>query len=452
MSYIPTLEDIDNISEQNKNTSTMGYTPTLEDIDKISKSKTPKNLWELLQSPEGMNNTTNILSQLPGDKLFTGLRTVERLPQALKTFGGDLSTLWKGIMNLPNEIPKKYEAAKEVYPEVREQLMNEPKRFSRNSIAALADIGEGTLNLPHTLGKIGEHYGLVNPEEVPKERDKSKQLQEFVGGEQTPADKAIRGLIGHAPDIIGGIGLAKGALRRIPFTENVAQNVVRAGEEQLTKHQPMYKDVFQRGNQQGYGTVNFNPANIDITALKGGSVPRHTKALEEFVKNPTLENAHRAKSDVSNIIREMEEKYGATHIPEQEKAYLQAAIRAKEELKNNMFRHPETGKVNQELLNNYENIQKSYAENVIPYNKNEAINLYKGKKLPARNLLTALKGGEFEVKKGGKHPGIKTNEFLKKYGVPLSVIGVAGYPLFLGAETILRDLLTPNAEQKQQGY
>lgn len=450
--YKPTIEDVDSIMEQHGDTNVLGYTPKLEDIDEAMKPKTPKNIMEAIQQGSAFGRGNELLSKLPGDVIFKMMNASEKTPQALKTFGGDLASLWKGLMHSPTTIAKKYEASKEVYPEVREQMRNDPARFARNVGAGTADIGMEVANIPHGVGKIGEHYGFVNPEEVPKAKDISKPLQEFVGGEQTNADRAIRKLVGHVPDIMGGAGLARGALRAIPFTENVAKNVVKAGEKQLAKHQPMYKDIFERGNQQGYGTVNFNPQNIDIATLKGGSVPRHTEAIEEFFQNPSLENAHRAKSDVKNIIREIEEKYGSTHIPKEEHNYLQAAIKAKEELENNMFKHPTTGKVNKELKSNYENIQKSYAENVIPYNKNESINLYKNRKLTARKLLQSLKGGEFEVKKGGKHPGIKANEFLKKYGIPLSIGGLVAYPAFLGAEDILKDLLSPNSEQSPKGY
>lgn len=450
--YIPNLEDIDKIMEQHGDTNVLGYKPTLEDIDSITKSNKPKNLMEAIQQGSAFGRGNELLSHLPGDTIFKMMNASEKVPQALKTFGGDLASLWKGIMHSPTAIAKQYEAAKEVYPEVKEQMRNDPARFARNVAASAGDIGQDIMNIPHGIGKLGQHYGFVNPEEVPKRKDISKELQEFVGGTQTPADKAIRKLIGHAPDIIGGAGLARGALRAIPFTENVAQNVVRAEAGQVGRHQHMYGDLFNRANQEGYGRVNFNPQNIDVHTLRGGSVPRSTDALEEFLNNPSLENAQRAKSDMSNIIREMEEKAGKKHITGEERAYIQAARNARDEIQNNMFRNARTGQINQPLLNNYNNIQRSYGENVIPYSKHSPLQEYKRRKLTARELLESLKGGEFEVKKGGQHPGIKANAFLKKYGIPLSAIGVIGYPAFLGAENILRDLLTPNSEQSPKGY
>ncbi len=450
--YIPNLEDIDKIMEQHGETSVAGYTPTLEDIDQIGKDNAPKNLWELVQDPSAITQSKEMMAKLPGDKLFKIARAGEKIPQALKTFGGDLGSLLKGIMHLPTTINKKYEAAKEVYPEVRDQLKYDPARFSRNVGAATADIGQEIMNIPHTAGKIGEHYGFVNPEEVPKEKNISKDLQDFVGGEQTRADKAIRKLVSHTPDIIGGAGLVRGAARRIPFTENVAQNVVRAEAGQMARHQHMYGDLFNRARQQGFNQVNFNPANIDIATLQGGSIPRHMQAIEEFVAAPTLENAQRAQSDMANIVREIEEKYGRTHVPREEQAYLHAAQRARDEIQNNMFRNPQTGHINQELANNYRNISASYAENVIPYSKHPELQEYKRRNLPAHKLLQSLLGGKFEVRKGGQHPGIKANAFMKKYGIPLSLVGALGYPAFMKADDILKDLLSPNSEQSPKGY
>jgi hypothetical protein len=61
------------------------------------------------------------------------------------------------------------------------------------------------------------------------------------------------------------------------------------------------------------------------------------------------------------------------------------------------------GKIDPEMLNRYNTIQKGFADEVIPY-RNKAINKFKRNEMSPKELVNKLSQGEFMAKRGSYHP------------------------------------------------
>jgi hypothetical protein len=91
-----------------------------------------------------------------------------------------------------------------------------------------------------------------------------------------------------------------------------------------------------------------------------------------------------------------------------------------------MFLNP-NGTVHQALANLHRGINTSYRENVVPYKYNKAIQDFIDRKKTAKELVNSLSGGEFSVKKGGRHPAIKIRNNLPSAITSLGTVGGLGW-------------------------
>jgi hypothetical protein len=153
--------------------------------------------------------------------------------------------------------------------------------------------------------------------------------------------------------------------------------------------------------------------------------------VTDFNQNPTLENAHKAKSDLLRLQRDLSKK---TSLNTGENKHLTAISNAIDSLQSNMFKDY-YGNLNTELKNRYENIQRGYAQDVVPYN-NKYINQYKNNEISAKQLVQHLKNKSFAVKKGSEHPELLKQDKIKN---ALVAAGIGGGAISGGAT--LYDLL-----------
>jgi hypothetical protein len=164
-----------------------------------------------------------------------------------------------------------------------------------------------------------------------------------------------------------------------------------------------------------------------MAAIKKYTSEKWHGALDKFTKNPTLENAQKAQSDLGKLERELGKKATLTS---EEKATLDAAKSAKEHIRDSMFK-TEKGELNAPLKNMYDKVTKSYEENVIPYTTNKAIQEFKRGDITAKELIQKISKGKFRARKGKDHPELAGREItldvLNKLGLPVGTGGaIAG--------------------------
>lgn len=199
----------------------------------------------------------------------------------------------------------------------------------------------------------------------------------------------------------------------------------------------LYENIWQEAKSKGYSNVNIKEPKIDIDKLRETTPHKKLLAVEKLIENPTVKNAHMAKSDLLTLQRNLNKK---TTWLENERMQYNAVSKAIENIEKNMFKSKE-GIIDKNLLDKYENIQKSYKEHAVPYVKNKAIQAYKRKEITKEELLNNLKKGEFAAKKGSEH-NIEFKESLRNIlskffgtgitGIGLGIGGKIGYDIFKG--------------------
>lgn len=188
------------------------------------------------------------------------------------------------------------------------------------------------------------------------------------GAIQTAMDLATRGVPG-AMKYLNADKHLEGMLQNLSKGKNVeenaksfAENVKNKFNEVSDQASQMYAPVFDKygksklypkvNNLEGYGSTDFKELlkDPDLRSL-------HT----EFIKNPTLDNAHALQSEIGLVMRDLE-KTGQGYA---DRNTLKALNRNRDALQADI----DVGlrKVNPEMANQYLMANENYFRNVVPY-------------------------------------------------------------------------------------
>lgn len=395
-----------------KNANKKLMAPLLEKIESIDTEKTK--ITKIKNNP--------FMDLIPKQENKLDPSVLNRVPGALKQVGSDvlsgLAAAPKAIVEKLGNIPKDIDYLKENIPAAKELIMKEPVSASKFAIAGLADIGHGVLNSPSALANYLAKIGMIEKGTaniVPKQKDISSELSNFTG--EKPGGQLIRGTFRNIPSI-AGVGKGLQAINPMKLTSsNIAKNVIKKEELQKGLHNKMYNKIWNKAQVSGVNKVPYDPNKIDLTTIKKYSTERYNGALDKFVKDPTLENAQKAQSDLGKLVREFDKKATLTS---EERSTYKAAKDAQENIKDNMFKD-KNGKLDTKLKKEYDKVTKSYGENVIPYSANKSIQEFKRKDITKEQLIQRISKGKFSAKKGTEHPEIKRREMVK------SLLKSAGY-------------------------
>lgn len=240
----------------------------------------------------------------------------------------------------------------------------------------------------------------------------------------------------------GASGPGLGQVVKAPFQlslKNIAKKIVESKNREKLFHQTQYDRLWDAAKKEGINKIRLNTKyGEDFNKVKKYSSEKYYGALDKFIKNPTLENAQRAQSDLGKLINS--NQLNKEVLTSEEQATKKSANKLRDYIKDQMFRD-KSGKLNQELKSQYDKISGSYAKNFKPYDIKQ-INLFeKGKRTPDQ-LIKSLKSGSFMAERGKEfHPELSRRntgiEILKNMGLPLTGVGAGFY---------LRDLLLGNKE------
>lgn len=225
--------------------------------------------------------------------------------------------------------------------------------------------------------------------------------------------------------------LAKKALSEInpmKFTSgNIAKSILKkeASNKQIASED--YGKIWEKSQDLGLNDLSHSMPEVDFQTISKYSPQKSVKGLLEFSENPTLQNAHNAKSDLLKIQKNLNLK---TTLNTAERQHKKAVDEAIDSIEGNMFKNKE-GSVNKDLLNEYKKTQNDYRENVVPYTTNKAIQAYKRKELSKKELIESLSKGKFAAQKGEEHPEL----LRRKLAVHLAKgLGIGGGLLYGGSE------------------
>jgi hypothetical protein len=310
----------------------------------------------------------------------------------------------------------------------RQNLVNMPHDIVQN----LENTGQGISNaLDKTMGF--DKFNLPKPEYkisdyLPNEQNDFAKLMGQKGTTSTGSWLIQKG-VEHAPELLG---IAQLLRRGLPITaKGIMNKMSKHKQSALNEAKKEYGQLFNEAGQQGL-THAIPPVEIlkNRKLINQNSSSKYHRSFNEFLQDPTLENAHWAQSELGALERHLtnlEMKIGLT--PIQHKT-LKAVNEARQQIKQSMFNNNVLG-ANPELAEKYGQLSNKYKEKVIPYTRLEQLSETESKRmLPKNAVKELLKDDQFMIELSRRYPGL----FLHKPGVKTFrkgtakiAAGVAGY-------------------------
>lgn len=326
------------------------------------------------------------------------------LKMALPRVAGDIA---QGAGNFLKQLPGYYESAKTEVPGVFGTLKNHPGHAAMQALAGSQELINNLAQTPKALANYGANrlnllpQGIVNFVNKMTPEDTTKSINALFEQPQYPGEALIRGAVRNAANIAGTGALAK-TFNPLQLTaKNIAKDVINTAEKNKESYSNHYENLFKHASSQGLDDLSHVSPAIDLKTLRKYSPAKSIAGVEDFVKNPTLKNAHNAKSDLLRINRDLSKM---TTLKTAERKQYKASTDAIDAIRENMFKDPD-GKLNQRLADRYNLLQQGYAKEVIPY-RNKAINSFKRGELSAKELVSSLSKGQFASQRGKYHPAI----------------------------------------------
>ncbi len=297
-------------------------------------------------------------------------------------------------------------------------------------------------HLPQDLLSKGAFLGGELASQIPAwfgiQNKISKMLPEATGwkrlGKEAIAGATTGALLGEegpggrlASAALGSIAVPSLGARSSKIGENISEHTNNITREYRKK----YNDIFSTASQEGINRIKLPSLNYDL--LKKNMKSKEFESINKLVKNPTLENAHWAQSDLNKFIRRNEGKNN----PSVTNEAIEEAIKAQKKLKGKIWtefnKKPDSG-----LSSKYAEVTKGYGEEVVPFKYNKNISKYMSGNMKASSLVNNLtKDDSFMLKQGEKFPELKLQELLRS---PLGKIALGGTAVGLGFPPIYHNL------------
>lgn len=373
--------------------------------------------WEIVSENSPQQNISNsdwqIVPEQPNNIPAQPQETFGRSAAlALPRIGSDLIS---GLYNTIKSIPGVISAAPEAISTAGQEIYNHPGKALGQTVGGLAELGHGLLNLPHAAAEYGANRLNLYPKSyadyIPEQRDIQNDINLTVGLPENEGQALLRGIGRNALNIAGGAELAS-VLNPLKLTKgNLVKDILETRKQNIDRYNDLYNNLWKNAENQGLSDLSHVVDRIDTNALRDLNPSSKVSRVEKFIDEPTLENAHNARSDLLGIKRKLDKKDSLIGEERQQYNAVNNAINA---LNENMFKDVE-GNINNPLLNQYNNITSGYAQDVVPY-KSRAINRYIRNEITKNELLNSLKRGVFGARAYGNHPalGIRNNlELLK---------------------------------------
>ena len=353
---------------------------------------------------------------------------------AIPRIGEDL---YRRAYNAYQSSPEYLESAKTEIPAFLNPLsgLRHPVSRIKNVFAGLAELGHGAINTPHDITNYLEQRLNLLPKgfskNIPYQEDISGELNQFTGGIKNPGDALTRGIARNALTIAPAVKAAS-ILNPLNLTaKNIAKDVLNTRKKNIGHYGNRYEGLWKEAEGKGFSDALYD-VDVDMKTIKKYSPNRGIKGIEDFDRDPTLQNAHNAKSDLLRIKRDLDKQ---TTLRTAERQQLLAVNDAIDSLNKNMFKGSD-GKIHEGMKQKYNDIQEGYRNDVVPY-RNKAINEFMRGESSAEELVNSLSKRAFYAKKGEYHKGLKNRKLLKSHpdilkSIPAAAIGAAAYHEIFG--------------------
>lgn len=343
------------------------------------------------------------------------------------------------IGNFPDDMPheqiesvlqKQFGAPEPQAPE--QGFLNKlPRNIAAGATRGIA----GLANIPYELAKITGTRQQISPEEqqmmkaigetqrpvqIPEgfaekvphvgEHDYSKMFG--ITGEPTATDEAIQFGTEFALPLGGaakvGAKAVSAVAKKIPAmtAKGITKEVIKGRNTVKGEYSALYNKLFKDAENKGVALAE--KPEFDSKLIEKNSQKKFHTSLKEYNETPTLENAHKAQSDMGALQRALEKTDAISGLTSSQFKVLREVTKAKDGIRSGMF--PK----NPELSDKYGEITKGYREDVIPYSTNKALNAYRKGELSEKKLIQRLMNNDkFMNEVGDKHPGFKVYKPLR---------------------------------------
>lgn len=314
--------------------------------------------------------------------------------------------VYKQLFNTYKNIPQYFKNVANKGPAALATIAQHPIQSLKQEGAGLAEMGQDVFNTPHDFANYLSTRLNLLPQDINQKiqmgrmPESNNQINEVFGKPQTPGEEGVRWGAKHALGILGTGQVATSLNPMNLTTKNVANKIVGENYHQIGKHNRMYNSLWEDADRAG---INFVP--IDKNLYRGNvafiekhTTPKQHQSLLDFYHHRSLANAQVAQSDLGQIQRMLNETSKTRILTGEERNLLDTVNATQDHIQSNMFKD-KNGKLNHKLMKRYQDISKSYGENVVPYRYNEDIQDFISKDITAKQLVERLKTGEFAAKK-----------------------------------------------------
>lgn len=302
--------------------------------------------WELVDSPQkgraasGKNFDWEIVPNAPASEQAPQEGFATAALKAPYRIGEDL---YKGAAHFIKGIPDYWNQAQTEVPGAFNALTEHPGHAAGQLGAGVTEMGHNLLNMPKGLADYLSHRLNLLPEKyaqkVPYQEDISGDINQVFGEPKYAGEKLIRGAGRNALNLAGAGGIAK-TLNPLNLTaKNIAKDVLNTEKKQVLEHGKRYNKIWNEAEKTGYNQVPVNQKLLsdNLSIIEKYKTPREYQSLEDFILDPTLQNAQKAQSDMGIIHRTLDKKSRKGSLTSEEQAIYKAAYNAEKHIENNMF-------------------------------------------------------------------------------------------------------------------
>lgn len=335
-----------------------------------------------------------------------------------------IADMWHGGINAAKNIPNDLDYLGKELSGLPQTAKEHPNNLNKQALAGFAELGQKIFNTPHDIANYATNRLNLIPEDINQKiqmgrmPDSEEDINSLLGKPENPGESLIRSVFRNAETLTGAGRLASIA-NPLKYTDKaIVKDVLKTGEENKKIYNKKYNNLFDQASNKGFDDA-LNNVDIDMNTLNKYTPKKKMIGVTNFNEDPTLKNAHKAKSDLLKLQDTLSKK---TSLNEGEKTHLNAISDAIDSLKSNMFKD-KNGNVNNKFVQKYNDISRGYATDVVPY-KDKAINQYKkeartnksgyNQGLANKQLVKELKNNRFAIQRGAAHPELVNQALMQK--------------------------------------
>jgi hypothetical protein len=247
-------------------------------------------------------------------------------------------------------------------------------------------------------------YGF-NLENIPHQQETN--FAELLGQTGTPStgSKLIQKGIEYAPELaaIGSL------LRQIPITsQGIVSRISAHKQAELTNARNQYQNLFNQAEEQGITQVLPPESAVNNRQrITANSQSKYNRSLNEYIQNPTLQNAHYAQSELGSLERHLNKIADKNGLTPTQYRTLRDTQQTRNDIRQQMLSDQALGR-NSELAENYQNLTNQYRENVVPYTRLEPVTEVENERLLAKNAIKELlNDDQFMIELANRYPGLR---------------------------------------------